>query len=197
MGYRQFCMLYLYPLLLQAVKDVPLPPLAARLDRRHHAGARCAALLSFRDRFHRGLFTNVFLHARLETRYADRAAGGQGRGQARGLKKEIVVANVRKMRKLVERLDWDPPEGVWVAYGERNSYTDDDAAPQGRVRARGGHLAALGARLGHRRNNGRYSRIAAEGARPRRGGRRRPGADGAAVPRPARARATRRSSRSR
>ena len=25
-GYRQFCMLYLYPLLLQAVKDVPFQP---------------------------------------------------------------------------------------------------------------------------------------------------------------------------
>ena len=53
------------------------------------------------------------------------------------------------MRKLVERLEWDPPEGVWTAYGERNSYTDDDA-PQGRVRPRGGEEPRLEPRLGHR-----------------------------------------------
>jgi hypothetical protein len=34
-GYRQFCMLYLYPLLLQSVKDVPFQG----LYRRHHAHA--------------------------------------------------------------------------------------------------------------------------------------------------------------
>ena len=41
--------------------------------------------------------------------------------------KSLIVANVRKMRKLVARLGWDPPEGVWTAYGERNTYTDEDA----------------------------------------------------------------------
>ena len=36
-GYRQFCMLYLYPLLLQSVKDVDPQRAAARRHRRHHA----------------------------------------------------------------------------------------------------------------------------------------------------------------
>ena len=70
-GYRQFCMLYLYPLLLQAVKDVPFHPwMRGSID--GIRPAEMASLLSFRDRFRRGLFTNVFLHARLEKRYADR-----------------------------------------------------------------------------------------------------------------------------
>jgi len=162
-GYRQFCMLYLYPLLLQAAKGVPFQPwLRGSID--GITPGQMRALMSFRDRFRRGVFTNVFLHARLEERYADRP--GQVKAEVkRVFKKELLVANVRKMRKLVERLGWDPPRGVWTAYGERNTYTDDDARRKDDfvrevARSRDWKLVwDIGA------NNGRYSRIAAEGAR--------------------------------
>src|SRR3954449_7063593 len=73
-GYRQFCMLYLYPLLLQSVKDVPFHPwLRGAID--GITPAQMRGLASGRDRFRRGWFTNVFLHARLEQRYGDR--GGE------------------------------------------------------------------------------------------------------------------------
>ena len=161
-GYRQFCMLYLYPLLLQSLKGVRFQPwLRGSIDGITPAEMR--SLMSFRDRFHRGMTTHVFLHARLERSYADRAK--EVRSEVRRvMNKELVVANVRKMRKLVGSLSWDPPEGVWVAYGERNSYTDDDARRKddfvrevARAR-RWGLVWDIGA------NNGRYSRIAAEGA---------------------------------
>src|SRR3954451_708291 len=59
-GYRQFCMLYLYPLLLQALKDVRFQPwLRGSIDGITPAEMR--GMLSGRDRFRRGLFTNVFL----------------------------------------------------------------------------------------------------------------------------------------
>jgi hypothetical protein len=162
-GYRQFCMLYLYPLLLQSAKGVPFQPwLRGSID--GITPGQMRALMSFRDRFRKGVFTNVFLHARLERRYADRPDQVKQEVK-RVFKKELFVANVRKMRKLVERQSWDPPEGVWTAYGERNSYTDDDAARKDAfvrevVTSREWDLVwDIGA------NNGRYSRIAAEGAR--------------------------------
>jgi SAM-dependent methyltransferase len=162
-GYRQFCMLYLYPLLLQAFKDVPFHPwLRGSID--GITPAQMRGLMSFRDRFRKGMFTNVFLHARLEARYADKP--GQVKQEVkRVFKKELFVANVRKMRKLVARLSWDPPEGVWTAYGERNTYTDDDARRKDDfvrevATSRDWNLVwDIGC------NNGRYSRIAAEGAR--------------------------------
>jgi hypothetical protein len=161
-GYRQFCMLYLYPLLLQSLKKAPFHPwLRGSVD--GIAPEQMSALLSFRDRFRRGVFTNVFLHARLEARYADRPDQVKEEVK-RVFKKELFVANVRKMRKLVERLRWDPPSGVWTAYGERNTYTDEDAKRKDDfvrevARSRSWSLAwDIGA------NNGRYSRIAAEGA---------------------------------
>src|SRR5919112_159653 len=162
-GYRQFCMLYLYPLLLQSAKGVPFQPwLRGSID--GITPAQMRGLMSFRDRFRKGVFTNVFLHARLEARYADRP--GQVKQEVkRVFKKELFVANVRKMRALVERLSWDPPGGVWTAYGERNTYTDDDARRKDEfvrdvATSRDSSLVwDIGA------HNGRYSRIAAEGAR--------------------------------
>jgi hypothetical protein len=162
-GYRQFCMLYLYPLLLQSLKGVPFQPwLRGSID--GITPGQMRGLLSFRDRFRRGLFANVFLHARLERRYADRPEQVKQEVK-RVFKKELFVSNVRKMRRLVERLGWNPPEGVWTAYGERNTYTDDDTKRKEDfvrevARSRDWGLAwDVGA------NNGRYSRIAAEGAR--------------------------------
>jgi hypothetical protein len=163
-GYRQFCMLYLYPLLLQSAKDVPFQAwLRGSID--GIAPQQFRSLASGRDRFRRGWFTNVFLHAKLEQRYGDRGGEVKRDVKKAGFNKQILVANVRKMRKLVGRLEWSPPEGVWVAYGERNSYTDDDAKRKDDfvrevATSREWDLVwDVGA------NNGRYSRIAAEGSK--------------------------------
>jgi hypothetical protein len=163
-GYRQFCMLYLYPLLLQALKGVRFQPwLRGSLE--GITATEMRGLMSARDRFRRGLPTHVFVHARLERRYADR--GGEVREDLRraGFRKALIVANARKLRGLVQRLHWDPPAGVWTAYGERNSYSDADVARKEEfvreaTRACSPRLVwDIGA------NNGRYSRIAAGHAR--------------------------------
>ncbi|MDQ2983110.1 MAG: class I SAM-dependent methyltransferase [Actinomycetota bacterium] len=162
-GYRQFCTLYLYPLLLQATKGVSFQPwLRGSIDGVTPADMR--ALMSFRDRFRRGFTTNVFLHARLEQRDAGGRAGIKSELRRPGVGKELILANVRKMRKLVARLEWSPPEGVWVAYGEHNTYTGEDARRKDEfVRAIATSKSwPLVWDLGC--NNGRHSRIAAEGA---------------------------------
>ena len=70
-GYRQFCMLYLFPLLLQAEKDVPVPAAAARLPRRHHAAADARPAVVPRP-LPQGLLINVVLHASSRPSTADR-----------------------------------------------------------------------------------------------------------------------------
>jgi hypothetical protein len=162
-GYRQFCMLYLYPLVLQASKGVPFHPwMRGSID--GITPTQMRNLLSFRDRFRRGMFTNVFLHARLEARYADRPDQVKQEVK-RVFKKELFVANVRKMRKLVEGLSWDPPQGVWTAYGERNSYTDADAKRKDEFVRQAATSQPWDLVWDIGANNGRYSRIAAEGAK--------------------------------
>jgi hypothetical protein len=165
-GYRQFCELFLYPLMLAAWKDVPFAPwLRGSLEGIRPTHMR--NLLGLRDRFRRGTFTHVFLHARLERSYADSGRTGDDvkkELKRAGFNKQIVRANVSKMRKLVGRLEWEPPKGVWTEYRTDNSYTDDDTA---RKLAFVGDIAAAQRRtlvwdLGC--NDGAFSRICAEHA---------------------------------
>jgi SAM-dependent methyltransferase len=165
-GYRQFCELFLYPLMLAAWKDVSYAPwLRGSLEGIEPGQMR--NLLGLRDRFRRGTLTHVFLHARLERSYADRGrTGGDVKKELRaaGFNKEILRANVRKMRKLVDRLQWEPPKGVWTEYRAVNSYSDADTEQKvafisdvaaGEHR---GQVWDLGC------NDGRFSRICAEHA---------------------------------
>lgn len=160
-GYRQFCMLFLYPLMLQAYKGVPFHAwLRGSIDGITPAEFR--GLISFRDRFRKGVTPHVVLHSRLERRYA-RVEGRTVERDVRraGFSAELIKANVRRLRKLVDRLDWDPGTSAWTGYREDNSYADEDAARKaafvGAVASarRRGMVWDLGA------NDGIYSRIAA------------------------------------
>jgi hypothetical protein len=165
-AYRQFCMQFLYPLMLQGYKGVPFQPwLRGSIDGITPTEAR--ALMSFRDRFRKGAFTNVFLHARLDQRYAQ--SGRTGRDVKKELKsagfgKELLRANVKKLGKAVEATEWDPPKSVWTTYRTENTYEDaDNQAKADFIRQvaaqREWKLAwDLGA------NDGFYSRIIAEQA---------------------------------
>ena len=160
-GYRQFCML---PLLLHAHKGVRFQPwLRGSID--GITATETRALMSVRDRFRRGLTTNVFLQARLEQRDSRSSAAITRQVRSSGAERALIGANVRKMRKLVDRLDWTPPRSTWVDYGEQNTYEDADAQRKdafvrAAVASRRWQLVwDLGA------NNGRHAKIAADGAR--------------------------------
>jgi hypothetical protein len=104
-GYRQFCMLFLYPLLLQAWKGLPFQPwLRGRIE--GISPQECRSLLSARDRFRRGALTHVVLHSRLERRYETRDRDLKGELKSAGFRKELIVANVKGLERLVSRLEW-------------------------------------------------------------------------------------------
>ena len=158
-GYRQFCMLFLYPLMLQAYRGAPYHAwLRGSLDGIAPGEAR--ALL---HRRRRGVFTHVVLHARLEARY------GGDREVKRDLKragfgKALLDANLRKLHKLVSRLEYQAGHTVWTEYRRTNTYTDEEAGRKAEfVRAAAGrHENGLVWDLGC--NDGTYSRVAAEHA---------------------------------
>jgi SAM-dependent methyltransferase len=164
-GYRQFCMLFLYPLLLQAHKDLPFHALLrGSLDGIPPHDAR-AVFSTRRDRLRKGVLANVVLHARLEDRYAD-VSGGEVKRQMRGagFGKALLDANLRKLEKLVRGLRWRAGETAWTGYGEHNTYDDASAARKAEfvreaaARRTGGLTWDVGC------NDGTYARIAAESA---------------------------------
>jgi hypothetical protein len=166
-GYRQFCMQFLYPLMLQAYRGIPFQPwLRGSLEGISPTQAR--ASMSFRDRFRKGVTTHVFIHARLDQSYAKRGrTGGDVKRElaSAGFGKELVRANVRKVRKVVAAAEWAPPASVWTAYRAHNTYEDADNRAKaefirGVTGRRGWNLAwDLGA------NDGHYSRLIAADAR--------------------------------
>lgn len=163
-AYRQFCMLFLYPLMFQAFKGIHFQPwLRGAIDGITPGQAR--AVMSARDRLRRGVLTNVHLHSRLELRYAA-LEGRTAKAQVRraGFNSELILANVRRLRKLVARLDWDPGSSGWTDYREASTHLHADAEDKAA-------FVAGGAGAHHRRlvwdlgaNDGAYARIAARSA---------------------------------
>src|SRR3954464_13835685 len=130
-GYRQFCMLFLYPLLLQAWKDVPFQPwLRGSLDGISPQELR--DLLSLRDRFRRGAFTHVVMHARLERRYEERDDDAKDELRKAGFKRELILANIKGLERLIRRLDWEPGQSTWSDYALDTTYSSDDAERKAR-----------------------------------------------------------------
>jgi hypothetical protein len=163
-GYRQFCMLYLYPLLLHAYRGVPFQGLLrGSLEGIEPAVAR--RFFSFRDLLRRGVLSHVVLHKRLEHRHGQEAGQVRRELEAAGFGTELIRASVSRLRKLVSRLEPQRAESTWSGYGCCNSYSKEEAARKADVvgavaRALEPELVwDLGC------NDGRYSRIAAEHAR--------------------------------
>lgn len=126
-GYRQFCEMFLFPLMLQAYKDIPFQPMMrGSID---GVGVQTAArLFGLRDRFRAGVFSHVWLQSKLDRRY-----GGSGQDvrtdlKSAGFHKELILANVRKLRKLVTRLDWRGEGSEWGAYESFHNYSASDHA---------------------------------------------------------------------
>jgi SAM-dependent methyltransferase len=162
-GYRQFCMLFLYPLLLQAWKGVPFQPwLRGCID--GISPEECRRLLSARDLLRRGAFTHVALHSRLERRYEDSDRDLKGELRSAGFRKELIAANVRKLERLVSRLRPAQSRSAWSGYRPTTTYSEEDAERKARfVRdAVAGEAPRLVWDIGC--NEGRHARIAAQSA---------------------------------
>ena len=164
-GYRQFCMLFLYPLMLQAYKDLPFHAALRGVARRHRArttrapcspasaSARaCCPTCSCTRGWSRATPTPAGREVKREMKRA-------------GFSKELLAANFGKLEKLVRAARVE---------GRRDRL---DRLRRGQHLRRGGgggqgaRSCARRPRAGGRRlawdvgcNDGRYARIAAESA---------------------------------
>ena len=124
-GHRQFCEMFLFPLMLQAYKGVHFQPfMRASID---GVGVQMAdGLFNKRDLLRKGVLGNVWLQAKLERRYSGSSQDMRSNLKAAGFNKELILANVRKLRKLVGRLEWAHAESEWGDYASFHNYSDAD-----------------------------------------------------------------------
>jgi SAM-dependent methyltransferase len=124
-GYRQFCRLFLYPLLLRAYKNVPFQPwLRGALD--GPEPEHVAGLFTLRDALRPGVLGHVLLQARLARR--PRAPGRSVRRdlQASGFGKDLILHNVAGLRRIVSSLRAPRERSAWSEYSETHSYSTVD-----------------------------------------------------------------------
>ena len=163
-GYRQFCELFLYPLMLQAYKLVDFH----RLLRSNLEGIDAATmwqLMSLRDLFRSGVLLHVCLQAKFQKSFDDNRVAVRKEIEKSAFGKEMLLTNVRQMRKLIRRLQW--PKGgksTWSEYGSTHSYSSDDHQRKKDFVRKVATAKPRQAAWDIGCNNGVFSQILAEGA---------------------------------
>ena len=115
-GYRQFLAQYLYPLMLTARVGVPFQPwLRGRPD--GLTAKQMNAVMGSKSRL---LSKSGLLHVTLPARAenSDRESGRDVRSEYKdaGFSKEMIEANVKGLRSIVEKLSWEPNKSRWNRY---------------------------------------------------------------------------------
>ena len=162
-GYRQFCQTMLFPLMLQAYKNVPFQPwLRGNIE--GIEPLECRNLLGWRALLRPGVLGHVYLQTLLQSALRTSSANEATELANAGFHTDLIKANVRRLRRVVDKLRWRQNESNWSNYADQNSYTDaaqNEKKEFVRAVAHSGPWKLcwdLGC------NTGTYSRIAAEGA---------------------------------
>lgn len=124
-GYRQFCRLFLFPLMLRAYLDVPFRQWL-RGDLEGLPAGVLWRLLGWRQRLRIPVLTHVGLQARAERAYEDAAVDVRAEIQAAGFKKELIEANVNRLHRLVSALSWKQSGSGWSDYAAQHPHVADD-----------------------------------------------------------------------
>jgi hypothetical protein len=112
-GYRQFTRQFLFPLMLRSFLGVPFQPWM-RGNPEGPTAAEMRSLLGFWQR----LMPSTLLHVSLQARMEARMSGAAVRSELKtaGFSAELILANVRKLRNLVEGLEWSGSNEGWIEY---------------------------------------------------------------------------------
>jgi hypothetical protein len=127
-GYRQFCELFLYPLMLQAYKGLDFRPwLRGRID--GIPAEEMRRLMSARDLMRAGVLLHVVAQSALQRRYSASGRNVRGALAQAGFDKALIQNNVEKLLRLVRNLAPAQKSTEWSDYDRTHSYdtTEFDA----------------------------------------------------------------------
>jgi hypothetical protein len=124
-GYRQFCQMFLFPLLLQAYRGVPFQPWMRGSLEGIDAEA-CLNMLSARDYFRGGVLAHVVLQAKAQRKYASTSRDVRSDLQKAGFDRQLIQANATRLRSLIARLAWNPGRSTWSDYVDCGHYDPAD-----------------------------------------------------------------------
>ena len=115
LGYRQFCELFLFPLMVRAHAHIAFQPLLrGSLEGIQPETAR--AMLRGGRVWRPGILADVVLQAR-----ADRVATNRdvrSELKAAGFSKEMINTNLRRLHKVLDKTTWEPNASTWSGYAQ-------------------------------------------------------------------------------
>jgi hypothetical protein len=124
-GYRQFCELFLYPLMLTAYRGVDFRPwLRGRID--GITAEEMRRLMSARDLARSGVLLHVVAHGALQRRYAGSGRNVRGTLTEAGFGKSLIETNIDKLTAIVRRLAPKRTRSEWSEYERGHSYAAAD-----------------------------------------------------------------------
>lgn len=173
-GYRQFCMMYLYPLMLRAYKDIDYRPfLRASLEGVEPDTAN--RILSGFTRLKKGVLGHVYLHAKMQSRSSGAEINearsltedsGKSVTEKKGVKHSMamVLGTIQGLRRTVEKLTIADGQTTWGDYDTGHSYARESFETKKAFIAK--HAGARQRRLTWDLgcNTGTFSKICAEHA---------------------------------
>jgi hypothetical protein len=114
-AYRQFCEMMLFPLLLQAYRNIDIQPtLRVRLE--GISAWNFLRPLSWRDMFRPGVFTHGWLQSKL-TQQTEAVQSSTVRDlQSSGFSAQMIQNNLAGLTRLVQRINWTPHTTQWTNY---------------------------------------------------------------------------------
>ena len=163
-GYRQFCAMFLTPLLLAAHLGIPFQPLLRSWLEGIPPEEATKYFYGLR-RFKRGVLSHIWFPAKAERRALRRGRAPEPARARRRHPKTILLALLDSLNRLVVKLSYGPAGSDWAQYSETHSYEKDDFerkrdfVDKATLARRPGLTWDLGA------NTGTFSRIAAQHSR--------------------------------
>ena len=122
LGYHQFCGMFLYPLMLQAYKQIPFQSWL-RSELEGLDPVPFSRLLGVRDLLRPGVLTHVRLQAWMQERLAATRQSVRQKIKTTGLSKAAISNNIRGLRRLLHKLHLRG-SSAWVDYVRTRTYSD-------------------------------------------------------------------------
>ena len=123
-GYKQFCEMFLYPLMLQAYLGVGYQPFLRGSVNGISPETMAKLLPASLRRPRKGRLTHVVLHAAAQRRFADSNADVKKEVAKAGMNPQVLDATLKKLTKIVEGLSLGDTKSTWSEYSERGHYLE-------------------------------------------------------------------------
>ena len=125
-GYNQFCRMMLYPLMLEAYKQVPFQPWL-RSELEGIDPVVFGHMFRGLERLRPGVLTHVTAQAYLQRKFATAEHSVRRQIKSAGMTTEMIARNVQRLRKLVQEFRPPRQETAWSDYS-RTHYTGEALA---------------------------------------------------------------------